>query len=117
MNYGDIELKVLSLGKALNMTIATTVELAQQYGYDKPFEMLLDRRRSEAKQYGDWMLDLIDLKANIAQVDFLALYPQEQKKAWTNLRLYLENCPSLRPWEEILDDEFGRRVMDKEEVT
>lgn len=115
MNVNDPEVKAMALGKALGNTMAHVESLIRDAGPEGAYYILLDHRRAKAKEHGDWMKDKIDLQAMLETVDLLSSNPEEQKKAWHTLRVWLSNRASLNPWEEWVDDEFGKRIFDREE--
>lgn len=112
--FDSIEVKTMALGRALELTFVNVADLVNRFGYDETYGKLLDIRSRKVKECGDWMADKIDIAFYLVQVDILKVNPQEQKKAWHALRLWLSNH-DLHQWEEHYDDEFGDRILDKED--
>ena len=123
MQYNSIETKVWSLGRALGMTDAQISDYIFHHELEGTYEKLLEIRRQKADRCGKWMQDKIDLAMYIEQVDILKFNPQEQKKAWHALRIWLNNQywagdkEGLHPWESHANEGFGDILLDKEELT
>lgn len=123
MQYNSIEVKVWSLGRALGMTDAQISDYIFHHELEGTFEKFLEIRRQKAKRCGKWMMDKIVLDAAIEQVDILKFNPQEQKKAWHALRIWLNNQywagdkEGLHPWESHTNEGFGDILLEREEPT
>lgn len=123
MQYNSIEVKVWSLGRALGMTDAQISDYIFHHELYGTYEKFLKIRRQKAERCGQWMMDKIILDASIEQVDILKYNPQEQKKAWHALRIWLNNQywagdkEGLHPWENHANEGFGDILLDKEEST
>lgn len=123
MQYNSIETKVLSLGRALGMIDAQISDYIFHHGLEGAYEKFLEIRRQKAERCGKWMMDKIVLDAAIEQVDILKYNPQEQKKAWHALRIWLNNQywagdkEGLHQWESHANEGFGDVLLDKEEST
>lgn len=123
MQYNSIETKVWSLGRALGMTDAQISDYIFHHEYVGTLEILSKIRKQKTDRCGKWMQDKIDLATYIEQVDILKYNPQEQKKAWHALRIWLNNQywagdkEGLHPWESHANEGFGDILLDKEEST
>jgi hypothetical protein len=121
MQYNSIETKVWSLGRALGMTDAQISDYIFHHEYVGTLEILSKIRKQKTDRCGKWMQDKIDLATYIEQVDILKFDPQEQKKAWHALRIWLNNQywseeeDGLHPWESHANEGFGDILLDKEE--
>jgi hypothetical protein len=123
VQYNSIEVKVWSLGRALGMTDSQISDYIFHHGFEGAYEKFLEIRKQKTDRCGKWMQDKIDLAAYIEQVDILKFNPQEQKKAWHALRIWLNNQywseeeDGLHPWESHANEGFGDILLDKEEST
>ena len=123
MQYNSIEAKVWSLGRALGMTDAQVSDYIFHHEYVGTLEIFSKIRKQKTDRCGKWMQDKIDLATYIEQVDILKFNPQEQKKAWHALRIWLNNQywagdkEGLHPWESHANEGFGDILLDKEEST
>lgn len=120
MQYNSIETKVWSLGRALGMTDAQISDYIFHHELEGTYEKFLEIRRQKAERCGKWMMDKIVLDAAIEQVDILKYNPQEQKKAWHALRIWLNNQywseeDGIHPWESHANEGFGDILLDKED--
>lgn len=121
MQYNSIEAKVWSLGRALGMTDAQVSDYIFHHELEGTFEKFLEIRRQKAEHCGQWMMDKIVLDAAIEQVDILKFNPQEQKKAWHALRIWLNNQywagdkEGLHPWESHANEGFGDILLESED--
>ena len=123
MQYNSIETKVWSLGRALGMTDAQISDYIFHHEYVGTLEILSKIRKQKADRCGKWMQDKIDLAMYIEQVDILKFNPQEQKKAWHALRIWLNNQywagdkEGLHPWESHVNEGFGDILLESEDET
>ena len=123
MTYNSIEVKVWSLGRALGMTDAQISDYIFHHEYVGTLEILSKNRKQKTDRCGKWMQDKIDLATYIEQVDILKFNPQEQKKAWHAMRIWLNNQywseeeDGIHPWESHANEGFGDILLDKEEST
>lgn len=123
MQYNSIEVKVWSLGRALGMTDAQISDYIFHHELEGTYEKFLEIRKQKTDRCGKWMQDKIDLATYIEQVDILKFNPQEQKKAWHALRIWLNNQywseeeDGIHPWESHANEGFGDILLDKEEST
>lgn len=121
MVYNSIEIKVWSLGRALGMTDSQISDYIFHHEYVGTLEMLSNIRKQKTERCGKWMQDKIDLATYIEQVDILKFNPQEQKKAWHAMRIWLNNQywseeeDGIHPWESHANEGFGDILLDKEE--
>jgi hypothetical protein len=123
VQYGSIKVKVWSLGRALGMTDAQISDYIFHHEYVGTLEILSNIRKQKTDRCGKWMQDKIDLAMYIEQIDILKFNPQEQKKAWHAMRIWLNNQywagdkEGLHPWESHANEGFGDILLDKEEST
>lgn len=123
MQYNSIETKVWSLGRALGMTDAQISDYIFHHEYVGTLEMFSKIRKQKTDRCGKWMQDKIDLATYIEQVDILKFNPQEQKKAWHAMRIWLNNQywseeeDGIHPWESHANEGFGDILIEREEST
>lgn len=121
MQYNSIETKVWSLGRALGMTDAQISDYIFHHEYVGTLEILSKIRKQKTDRCGKWMQDKIDLATYIEQVDILKFNPQEQKKAWHALRIWLNNQywseeeNGIHPWESHTNEGFGDILLESED--
>lgn len=121
MQYNSIEVKVWSLGRALGMTDAQVSDYIFHHELEGTYKKFLEIRKQKTDRCGKWMQDKIDIATYIERVDILKYNPQEQKKAWHALRIWLNNQywagdkEGLHPWESHANEGFGDILLDKEE--
>lgn len=121
--YDSIERSTLALAMALGEDVERIQKRIQNESeiciYKTIYQELLNKRRIIFLEKGEWARDLIDLKSYIFSVDLCARNPQEEKKAYQALQLFLKmkhiNKNGLANWEFIVDDPaFGKMSLSME---